>query len=446
MVYIIKKTNDETLSNTLYRVAALMLNIEYGINIYNVENSNLVSDGNQEKFNVQEYKYFTDTYDFECGTVIIVDSLQNYPNSNYIKDKLLRYTSKLDIYKDANVYKPYNTISGLETTYYTAIWGQIPRNKKRRSIHYNRTNNKYQKILQDQKHAFIWNISPVDSITKSNDYMSVFRSLSTIIVDIHNIIKYDENMNLIDSSNILTKNYNFPIKKQLQIGDKTIFSNTIWISRTAGPAFDMWNNEYCKYCNFIEFDKHNIEVYSIEYEDLTLTPGIKNKSLKNLLHNNLSGQKCDKTPVDKLKTETSAYDVCTDCHSILFGDFYIINTKYDVQFAVCKICAHYTDIITYNIVDLNFSVMKSNIPRDIYQAIDLIDKPKNMTTDEFHTYKSLLKILHKNFPKEININNRQIDINDEIVLYQNLNIFSGSFLDYILKTNYKMIVPIQLIH
>ena len=465
MVYIIKKLKSESIEELFNRVAALMLNMEYGISIYDIENGIVVND-DQKQFNVQEYEYFTDTYTFECGSVIVMDNLQEYPRGIDLESKLNIFTNNLDIYKDETFYKPYNTASGFETTQYTVLWGKAPKNRNKRNIRYSPTNNYVNVILEKDKHAFLWNICPAKCLGKRDEkyYTDIFRSLSTIIVDVHDIIKYDENMKLIDPSIRLIKNYNFPTKYQIQVQDKCIFNYNINISKRMGVEMELWNknNKWTSY-NVRNFDKYSIKVHCVEYEDLNLLIAASGRFIdfEDLFYRDCGERKCDKTPIDKLGTEISDYDRCTECRGILFEDFYILekkrtdlpsdSTKMDmtpIQYAICKFCSHYTDSLVAAVrrVD-NVSVLRSKIPRDLNQAIDLTCCTERMTPDDTRLYKFLLKIINKNFPKKIENTHMSrvgnININDDIVLCNNFNVWEN--LDFILKTDYKIIVPIKFI-
>ena len=72
----------------------------------------------------------------------------------------------------------------------------------------------------------MWNISPISCFNHfdNKSYKHAFRSLSTIIVDSNNIIKYSENMipfELNENEKTFTVDNNYPTYKQINLTDTT---------------------------------------------------------------------------------------------------------------------------------------------------------------------------------------------------------------------------------
>ena len=146
MVFIIKKLNDDTKESLLKRVSAIMISMEYNRDIYNIEGKVKVNKktGKYHKpFNVFKYEFFTDTYLYNCGTIIFTDSEYLNAYGKKLIKELEVYTETLDIHKNDIIYKPYSPSKHFMTTQYCIIWKKITENIDRRIITYNLTNSSF---------------------------------------------------------------------------------------------------------------------------------------------------------------------------------------------------------------------------------------------------------------------------------------------------------------
>jgi len=492
MVYIIKKQAFESEENLLERVAALMLNMEYNLNIYDIENADGVPGSvelnnprkRKEKFNITKYEFFNDVYTFNCGTVIFTKAwpgTEERSKINQLIKKIEIYMKRLDIYSGDTIYKPYTESKKFATTQYCAVWKKQPAytnaSTYRRLIAYTQHNTC--STSQRINNKFIWEVSATAYMQYVDNkvYRHTFRSLSTIIVDTQDILKYNEDMTPIVKS--FSHNINYPIYKQIDLLNKKILSFTIGVDQIFGI-----HKEFHNWIHMPIASLPRIVYYRVDWSDQDLnllpvndhviargtrkvmldyledrTPGIYTNPASNSASNPASDQISNLSPViDRekynpdnvdIRTTKSPYDICLCCTQPLFDDIYVIEKESNkAQVAICAICFHYND---YNdIIDRKkklFSVLITKIPRSIYEAIDLMNKPYKVPFDDFNMYKNLLKIIHCKFPKRLDAYDigsvGDIEINDKIILCGN---FTGIWYDLyrVNQLKHKIIVPIVL--
>lgn len=450
MVYIIKKKENETIEILLRRVCGIMINMEYNCNVYNDKNiyTNIKKKNKYEKFNVFKYEYFDDEYIFNCGTVIFTDTMINC--NKFIK-KIQKNMEQMDIFKDDIIYKPC-TINNFKTTQYSVIWKQILASDIKRVIRINKKNTCDDNGLA---YKFIWSISPISCMSYGNytNYKYAFRSLSTIIVDTENIIKYTENMIPFNKKLTYSVENNYPLFRQLNVYNKKILSFPVSFDAISGICIDFTNNE--KYF----YTLSNKIVYSVNYKTFRLLPVIRKYQKRSfvtelkkfIFETNLSKDeiKLQSKPI-KIREIKTPYDICWYCYQPLYDDIYVIELpRNNAQIAICKICMHYNGNITIDCTyyNENFTILRSKIPRNIYEAIDLMNRLNKIPCDEFELYKIFLKIIHKKFPKKLNVYDIDdivdIKINNDIILCNDLSdIWSN--LDRIKNIHQKIIIPIRI--
>lgn len=463
MVYIIKKHNVESNEKLLKRVAALMINIEYNRNIFNIHGDIKLNSSKEKekKFNTVKYEFFDDTYTFNCGTIIFTDSLCSEMVTESIilgyKDIIENHMKKLDVYENDTFYKPCSWNKHFMTTQYCVIWKKIPAytNERtyRRILRYNNSNScTSQGLCESYFDKFIWDFSPISCLNniEQSSYKHTFRSLSTIIVDTQNILRYNDDMTPITKS--LSYNINYPICDQVDLLNKKILNFTVNIDQTLGISKEFIDN-------FTRFYVENLKLsyYKIDFKNVRLSSIDTNEIITEFLHNPISS----KIPIVKkngikidLRIEKSSSDICSSCMQPLFDDIYVIEKKSNkVQIALCVVCFHYNAYIStiYYKKDL-FNVLVTKIPRNVSEAIDLMNKPTKVQKHDFDIYKKLLKIINKKFPKELDLcdiadisssDNRDIQIDDNIVLcikFKNIwnNLYRAS------QLKHKIIIPITL--
>jgi len=474
MVFIIKKMKNETYENLLKRVSAIMINMEYNHSIYNIEkgvNINDKTDGKFLPFNTFKYDFFSDTCLFNCGSIIFTNFMgeSDVETKKLIKN-LEKYSLHMDIYKNDVVYKPYSPSKTFATTQYCIIWKKIYPNKFRRIITFDKINSC--KITANNRNNFSWTISPVSCLHNIDNkiYKHIFRSLSTIIVDTQDIIRYNENMVPFTSSDksipslTTSTDINYPVNKQINLFGKTILSFTVNINMIVGICLEFTESVGC----INDINQDYMEVYFTEYKNLKLLPIRKSRSsylsstLPYYYHlsTELTNYICTQNDLSKkdilsqsepicIGDLKSPYDICWYCVQPLYDDIYVIEKNINkAQIAMCKICFHFgsmNDI--YFKFKKKFTMLRSKIPRNIYDAIDLMYRPNKVPYDEFNLYKKLLKIIHLQFPKKLKYYNEteitNIPINNEVVLCNNLEGIWNN-INRIKKIKQKIIVPIRL--
>ena len=305
-------------------------------------------------FNVFSYShgFFVDTCIFNSGSIIFTDSEDI---SNVIKTKIEEYAVSLDIFKDDTIYKPYSPSSKFITTQYNIIWKQINPGTRRKLIcHRYKEEYKIDTYNNFSHDKFIWNLSNIKyMVNVKNNPIYAFRSLSTIIVDTQDIIKYNENMEF------FTKGYsidiNYPLYRQLNLFNKKVLSFNINIDSIFGicPEFTL---DFFNYCRFDHFYITYKPIYFTDYTNLRLMPTQKpdippkdiltlsrserynlSKKLTELLKkfirldNNTSKIDIAKQskPMNKKKYRyiKSPYDTCYNCTQPLYDDIYIIENN-----------------------------------------------------------------------------------------------------------------------
>ncbi len=458
MVRIIKKGKNESVEDLLGKVAALMINMEYGMNIYDISANDIKRNNNpNKKFNLVEYEFFTDVYTFNCGSIIMIYDADQKHNTHKEYEKLVeilkKHVKKLDCYQNTNVCRPFTHNHKFPSTQYTALWANISNGATKRKIEYHEKNPCLRACTEDRGEydSFIWNVSPPSSLNINNvNYEYSFRSLSTIIVDMEDIIKYDENMKMIDTTEKIIVNYNYPIINQLHLNDKRILNTQLFIKQSCGIEYELCASKSKR--TYQTFSSQFHKVYFTEYCFVCLCSAIKtNSMISNLTCETVISSRKKPTAAehDKLGDEMTDYDICTSCFQPLFGDFYIIEKKSNQnQFAVCKICVHYTDLGSLLRREKSkVTILRSKMPRTINQAIDLMDKPSKISSEDYLLYKFALKTINKLFPKKLDKESvhevENIPLNDDIILCANMaNIWKN--IKFIRDSPHKLFITIEL--
>lgn len=458
MVYIIKKKKGDNIDAVAKRTAALMINMEYGLEIYNIHNGDVIRNTQPtKKFNTVDYEFFTDTYLFNCGSIILLLPSNANPKLDpiytCIVSHLAKFTNALDVPHNTETNKPISLMFGFQSTRYTTIWEKMV-NIDNRLILWNETDEIIHYCSHDKgKYTrFIWNVCPSTSLSyylrgdASRNYKKKHRSLSTIIVDLSNWINCDENMQIISDNQIIIKNNNIPLPKQLWYKKKKILLTPINIDRLWGIDSEIqssYTHFAINYHTPIALD--DLKIFFQPYEELKLHPVNERSSLQHILKVDdikLSEKNLGNKNVDKI----TKYNICNNCLTPLFDEFYAIekiNSKN--QFAFCKICLH-----TFNITDYEksqFILLRSKIPRTREQVIDIMKKPKKLDLEDFPFYKAILKIIHNKFPKKIDheniVHTTAIQLTNEIVLINRMPNF-WKYTEYFHNTEYKAVISIIL--
>ena len=464
MVYIVKRKKGET-NAVFQRTAALMINIEYGLEIYKIKNNNVCKNTPPiKKFNTVNYEFFTDNYKFNSGTIIIfTNDISNFDEEKEYTDmiySLKAYADGLDINNANKINNVFSISDRFDSTRYTTIWenpGDISGNIHRRSILWNNGISLNQHKCYNKQNSFIWTISPIKNLSSypqhsldniMQPYMYHY-SLSTIIIDLDNWITCDEHMQIIPKTQMITRNHNIPLPKQLWWNEKKILLSPINISKKYGIDIEIMSVYFPILENGYDFiPLNNINIFYEHYSNLNLTPVKKASSVSNIIESDDVDGTNENKSIPDIDVNSDKYNICNKCLTPLFDEFYVIEKKSTKkQYAFCKICIHNC----YTIIDIppnqqSITLLKSKIPRNRDQVIDIMKKPSYIATEDFQFYKNMIKLIHKKFPKHpISYKDTTpICLTNEIVLIYNMPTF-WRYINYIRNTKYKVIIAINII-
>lgn len=374
MVKILSRLKNESIDDFIDRLGKLIINIQYCREIYD-ENGKYVNNLSKE-FNCVKYTYFDDVYFTKYIHIYTTKSIDSAIWHEEIEKKI----SKLD--KHASIYIPCDD-GYYATDINTSIWKLVKPDKihKFKQFH----------IITDD----------------------ILDGQSCIIADADNIVKYDDNLNIIN--NKLTTNFNFPQWHQLKFDNCRVFDFNIKIQDYIGLCAELYDVKYhvipkkIKYKDFIPLNKLNIRIYkatSTKYKAI-----FKKK--------NLNPNIIDDT------------DICSICKNILFDFFYCVKINGGYKL-FCKLCIEKRK---------NTEIYISRIDRTIDDVIDLQKPKSSIHINLISIYKYILKRIYKDFPKIIYDKITVIPMYD-ILLVQ--DIYINEVYDYIEEYNPRMIVTIKL--
>jgi len=399
MVHICKPKKDERTKDFLTRVAALMINMQYNKKLYDLDNLD-VDKSNKEKFNVVKYDHFNDTYNFNSGFIYIISDASS---SSDVSEVLRKLTDKLDVLADKEILMHTNMGTDLVTTQYTLLWTKVKGGKHGRkfkrtedfSSYAKKRKSKYCGSVSDFK--FVWHVGDMfdEKNTRLYEDYDNCRSLSTIIVDIDNVVKYNEvglpitspitfTYNNINISQFGDKYYDFKINISEKFGIETIFAPDYMVEKRRAP----------KEIPFIEYDNDKLNICAVKR--------VKKMNVYSAL--NLAAENYTKKKFatkQEMAKKISEWDKCALCANPVYGDIYLyrLNGVMSVHnfIIICKFCLHYREYFTpYNANKL----YRTKIPRTLHSAIDLFT-PKHIPELGLKYYRECLKLIDMYCPDKI---------------------------------------------
>jgi hypothetical protein len=403
MVHICKPKKTSNATEFLTKVAALMINMQYNRKIYNLETMTLDKD-NKEKFNVVKYNHFNDVYNFNRGYIYIIS---NTKSTDWIENTLRALVIKMDVLADESIFMHANMGTDLITTQYTLLWTKVEGGNhscqfyKIKDIPINKRYTKKKMYNSGScNFRFNWYMGSIFNRLISfifNDYRN-YRALSTIIIDMDDIVKYDE-VGLLIKNHITFAHNNLNIR---QFNDK-YYDFNIKISSIFGIeaiflpddlyAMRIDTNINTKF-NFINYDDSRIRIWNNNRFYLSHVPNMQYIFTENYIGEKFASK-------EKMIEHISIYDICSSCKTIVYDDIYLLKMTKNIDkfyFAIiCKFCFHAK--IRY-FKKILFRVFITKIPRTLYNAIDL-SVPDHILKKHILYYKECIRLIDNYYPKKI---------------------------------------------